>query len=65
MSDGGDGINTNGIGFGNLIETGAKMNMQVREGEARLRRKGRPDYPPPRRDGIVRRLIRRMRGRSA
>lgn len=60
MSDGFDGIG-HGAGPGEMMEAGAKMNMQAREAEARLRRKG-PGHEPPRRDGIIKRMIRRIRG---
>lgn len=60
MSDGFDGIG-HGAGMGEMMEAGAKMNMQAREAEARLRRK-HPGHEPPRRDGIVKRMIRRLRG---
>ena len=37
------------------------MNMQAREADARLKRK-HPGHEPPRRDGLIKRMIRRMRG---
>lgn len=64
MSDQG-GIGTDGVGFGQMIEAGAKMGQQVREGEARLRGSRGPDHRPPRRDGLFRRIIRRIRGRAS
>ena len=44
MSDGFDGIG-HGAGPGEMMEAGAKMNMQAREADARLKRK-HPGHDP-------------------
>jgi hypothetical protein len=53
-----------GIGAGSMQEAGRKMQAQVNEAEARRGRPGGPHHEPPRKDGLLKRLLAKLRGGS-
>ncbi len=63
MSDGG-GMDGGGIGLGAWQEASGKMNQHVREAEARRGPSGGPDHEPPRGEGMLRRIARKLRDRA-